>query len=244
MTPSLESAGARLVAILHILAAIAGLFITAALIGALVVPHLPEALRTPVLGLSLWGGVLTGGLMLRLSKTSYRDIGFTSPKSLAVCAAWVIAAIILCHGGALLIGEALRRYSNWLPLDVGYIRASIAGNTTAYLVWMVLVVWGSAAFGEELLNRGFIMNRLQQVFGAGPVGITMAIIGQAAIFGFLHAIQGPSGILITAYVGLVLAAVYFASGRNLWAPILAHGIMDSMSLTLMYFDHLPPGFIR
>ncbi len=244
MTPHPESAGARLAAGLHILAAIAGLFIVSAIIGSLIAPHLPEVLRMPILGLALWGGVLTGGLMLRLAKTSYGDIGFTPPKSLAACVGWVIAAILLSEAGVVAIGEAAHRFTTWPPLNVDYIQTSISGNLTAYLIWMTLVVWGSAAFGEELLARGFLLHRLQVVFGRGLVGVTIAVIGQAAIFGLLHAIQGPTGIVITAYVGLVLAVVYFASGRNLWAPILAHGLMDSASLTLMYLGHLPLGFIR
>ena len=134
--------------------------------------------------------------------------------------------------------------TDWPPMDVGYIRSSIQGNIVAYLTWIVLVVWGSAAFGEELLARGFIMNRLEAVFGKRGLGIVAAIAGQAAIFGGLHAIQGPTGILITAYAGIVLGSVYYFSGRNLWAPIIAHGIMDTMALTAMYLGLNLPGHIN
>ncbi len=77
-------------------------------------------------------------------------------------------------------------------------------------------MWGSAAFGEELFARGFALDRLQTVFGRRGLGLVFAALGQAAIFGALHAIQGPSGVIVTAYVGLVFAWIYFASGRNLW----------------------------
>jgi membrane protease YdiL (CAAX protease family) len=50
--------------------------------------------------------------------------------------------------------------------------------------------------------------------------------------------------LITGYVGIVLACAYFASGRNLWAPILAHGAVDSAALTLMYFGAPLGGHMR
>jgi membrane protease YdiL (CAAX protease family) len=155
-----------------------------------------------------------------------------------------VLAILLSQGGALVIGGLLRQATHWPPLDVTYIRQSIQGNPTAYAAWIVLVVWGSAAFGEELLSRGFIMDRLQGAFGRGPFGIAMAAAGQAAIFGALHAVQGPSGVVITAWIGLVLAGIYLASGRNLWAPILAHGLMDTASLTLIFLGQPLPGYIH
>ncbi|WP_443748385.1 CPBP family glutamic-type intramembrane protease [Asticcacaulis solisilvae] len=244
MASSVGSAASRLAYGLQIVGAVAGLFVASALIGTFVTPHLPSPLRTPVLGLALWGGVLTGAWMLHLSKTSYAAIGFTRPKSLLTCAVWVVVAIMLSQGGALAIGEVLKRMTGWAPLDVGYIRQSIQGNMAAYATWIILVVWGSAAFGEELLVRGFIMDRLQGVFGHGVVGICLAVLGQAAIFGLLHAIQGPAGVLMTAWIGAVLAGVYFASGRNLWAPIIAHGLMDTASLTLIFLGYHLPGFIH
>ncbi len=244
MASGMGNAGARLGAAAQIIAAIAALFITSALIGSFITPHLPQALKTPILALALWGGVLAGAVMLAVSKTSYGAIGFAPPKSVVRCVLWAVAAIVISELGAILIGEAIRRTTGWAPLDIAYIRDSIRGNLTAYFVWVGLVVWGSAAFGEELLSRGFILDRLQVVFGRGPVGIVVAVIGQAAAFGALHAIQGPTGIVITAWIGLVLAGAYFASGRNLWAPILAHGLMDTMSLTLMFLDKPLPGFIR
>ena len=235
---------ARAGALGQIILAIAGLFLASAALGALVTPHLPADLRTPVLALAMWGGVLAGALMLRFSKTSYRAIGLTPPDSWLKCLVWVAAAVVIGEAGAILIGDLIHKTTDWQPLDTAYIRDSIHGNLTAYLVWIALVVWGSAAFGEELLARGFIMDRLQAAFGRGGLGIALAVIGQAAIFGALHAIQGPTGVVITAYVGLVFAGVYFASGRNLWAPILAHGIVDSISLTLMYLGIPLPGFVN
>lgn len=235
---------ARAGALAQIAAAIAALFLASALLGAFVTPHLPEGLRTPILGLALWGGVLAGALMLRVSKTSYRAIGFAPPASWRRCLLWALAAIIVSQAGAVLLGAIIQRTTDWAPLDVGYIRDSIEGDVVAYLTWIVLVVWGSAAFGEELLARGFIMHRLQAAFGRGRLGVALALLGQAALFGALHAIQGPSGVVITAYIGIVLAGAYFLSGRNLRAPILAHGAMDTISLTLMYFAIPLPGFIE
>lgn len=237
----MRGAWTRLGAIGQVLLAIAGMYVASALIG-LVTPVLPENLRTPVLALGMWGGVLAGAVMLRLSKTSYREIGFVRPTSwrrTVICAAVALAA---AEAGALGLGELIRQTTDWPPLDTAYIRTSIAGDPVAYVAWIVLVVWGSAAFAEELFARGFVMDRLQAAFGRGRAGLVLAVLLQAALFGVLHAVQGPTGIVITAYVGLVFAVAYFASGRNLWAPILAHGTADTISLTLLFLGVPLPGY--
>jgi uncharacterized protein len=233
----------KLVALAEIAAAFAGLLLLSALIGSFIQPRLPDELAMPVQALGIWGAVIAGALLLRRSGCSYRDLGLRRPSSWPKVLAWALAAILLSSLGALAIGAAARSFTDWPPLDVGYIRSSVEGNPLAYGMWIVLVVWGSAAFGEELLARGFLMNRIQTLFGGGRGALVAAVVGQAAIFGALHAIQGPTGILLTAYVGMVFAGVYLASGRNLWAPILAHGVQDTVSLTLMFLGMPLSGYI-
>ncbi len=53
-------------------------------------------------------------------------------------------------------------------------------------------------------------------------------------FGFGHYYKGPPGVLDSTYSGLVLGAVYLLSGRNLWAPILSHGIADTVALFVVF----------
>ena len=234
--------GLRLLALLEIVAAFVGLIGAAALLGA-IVPHLPAVARMPVQALGMWGAVLAGGLLLWRSGRSWREIGLRRPESWRTTFGWTAAILVVAFAGTWLLGMLIQSFTDWPPLDVGYIREEIEGNFVAFALWMVLVVWGSAAFGEELFFRGFMLDRLSFAFGPNRAGIAIAIILQAAQFGALHAIQGTAGIVITAWVGLVMAVAYFASGRNLWAPILAHGITDTISLTLMYFGTPLPGYI-
>lgn len=233
----------RIAASVEIVASFVGLFAAAALLG-LLVPSLPGPARTPVQALGLWGAVIAGALLLRRSGRSYLDLGLRRPGSWRATFVWTILALLVAWGGTLLIGLAIQAFTAWPPLDVAYIRTSIEGDPIAYLMWIVLVVWGSAAFGEELFARGFLIDRFAALFGAGRGALILAALAQAALFGLLHAIQGPAGIVMTFYVGLVFAWVWYASGRNLWAPILAHGITDTISLTLMFAGQDLPGYIR
>lgn len=228
-------------AIGQILLSILALFATILLLG-LAATHLPSNLRTPVAALGMWGGVLAGGIILRFSRTSYREIGFVPPASWLKTFGWAALATVLAMLGGYGLSAVLTSTMGWPPPNGSYVSSSIAHNTLTYATWMVLVVWGSAAFGEELLFRGFILDRLQAVCGRGPVGIACAIFLQAALFGAIHGVQGLTGVVMTGYAGMLLAGVYFASGRNLWASILAHGAIDTILLTLLFLGIPVPGY--
>ena len=39
---------------------------------------------------------------------------------------------------------------------------------------------------------------------------------------------------MNVFAGLIYGTLYLASGRNLWAPIIAHGMTDTMSFLIIY----------
>ncbi|MEO7540756.1 MAG: CPBP family intramembrane glutamic endopeptidase [Sphingomicrobium sp.] len=237
-----RSKGRKAKALAEVAFVFVALFITAALIG-LVAGSLPKRFATPVQALALWGAIGAGALMLRREGRNFGALGMRRPRSWRDTLVWAAIGLVAALAGSVGLGEAIKNLTDWPPLDVSYIRNSLEGDTFVWATWMLLVVWGSAAFGEELLSRGFVLDRFRQAFGESTVALGWATVLQAVIFGLLHTVQGPTGVVITAYVGLVFAAVYIASGWNLWAAILAHGIADSVSLTLIYAGLPLPGYI-
>ena len=63
---------------------------------------------------------------------------------------------------------------------------------------------------------------------------TAVIVAQALLFGSLHAYQGVGGFLATSAVGLVMGYLWLFPGRNLWAPIVLHGLIDFISMTAAF----------
>jgi membrane protease YdiL (CAAX protease family) len=59
------------------------------------------------------------------------------------------------------------------------------------------------------------------------------------VFGLAHHAQGVTGIMDNVLAGLLFAGLYLASGRNLWLPILAHGVIDTSSVVLLYLGFHP-----
>lgn len=79
----------------------------------------------------------------------------------------------------------------------------------------------AAGLGEELAYRGYAIPVL-----AGLVGSEwIAAVFTSGIFGFLHAYQGHVGVVRTALMGFVLAAVFLLSG-SLWPAMAAHALID------------------
>ncbi|NRA29233.1 MAG: CPBP family intramembrane metalloprotease [Parvularculaceae bacterium] len=151
-------------------------------------------------------------------------LGVLSVVGLQVYALFVI--VPLSDAVAALTGTAHHSSWGWLA------EATVA----QFALVMVVVVWIGAAIGEEWLMRGFLLSALESMFGGTRVATFIAAIVQSVIFGVLHYEQGAVGIVITGLVGFYLTAIYFIGGRRLLPVILAHGLIDTISLTTIYLS--------
>lgn len=112
---------------------------------------------------------------------------------------------------------------------------ALRGDVARYLYAAIPVAWGSAAFGEELVVRGFLLDRIGKGIGASRTpAYVAAIVIQAVIFGACHLYQGVGGALLTGAVGLVIGLVWLGGRRNLWACIILHGVVNSISFIGAY----------
>ncbi len=109
----------------------------------------------------------------------------------------------------------------------------LLGNLPAALT-LVAGAWLSAAIGEELVFRAFLMHQLHALFGGVPGRIYPASLTGGLVFGLMHANQGLSGIVVTGLVGALFGFAYLRSGRNLWSLVLAHGLIDTWGVATLY----------
>jgi len=101
---------------------------------------------------------------------------------------------------------------------------------------MLVNIWITAAFLEEFIFRGYLMNRLIDLLGSqSRIAWVIAAVGQAVIFGLVHAYQSPMGMFKVGMIGLVFGLSYRVVGRNLWPLIFAHGLIDSLDMMTHYF---------
>lgn len=59
------------------------------------------------------------------------------------------------------------------------------------------------------------------------------------MFAFGHYYQGVTGMVDTGIFALILGGLYLYTGKNLWIPILAHGVNDTIGFLLIYFNRYP-----
>ena len=83
------------------------------------------------------------------------------------------------------------------------------------------------------------MHRIADLFNRDNTGWIVGLILANFLFGFGHMYQGLSGMIITGLTGFIFAWLYFATNRNLWAAILAHGIYDTIGFLMIFFGVYP-----
>ncbi len=192
--------------------------------------------------LSILAAVIVIRIALGLRGLDFRELGLVRPRPwirtlLLGIGCWFV--VFLVNGVIInpviygLLGETPR-----LEIFDG-----LRGNAVFY-AQLLLLSWTVAAFGEEILFRGYLLTRVAGLFGGGPRARLAALTLQAAAFGAAHLYQGLAGVLVTGSVGFVLGALYLMTRRNLWAVIVAHGLVDTVSLTALYLGLDGSGLTR
>ena len=98
--------------------------------------------------------------------------------------------------------------------------ADLVGNVKLLLIYLALV-WVLGALGEELVYRGYLMNRIAGLFHRRAAW-TVSLIAVSVAFGCAHLDQGSTGMVENILNGLLLGGLYLACGRNLAAPVITH----------------------
>lgn len=100
------------------------------------------------------------------------------------------------------------------------------------LFQLVVIGIGTAAIGEELLFRGYLLNTINQLIGKNSIGTILAILLQALFFAILH--SGVQGMISAGIIGIILGVFYILSDRNLLVVMAAHAVPDALSIIGSY----------
>lgn len=182
-------------------------------------------------------GVLFGGVSLvalallgRLDALTRLPPEFAEPAAMAE--AWLpglgtpvgVGLILL---GLLIGGTIGAIVSRWRGrvFALGDISA-VLPRAKGELGWAALLAV-DAGVSEELFFRLLLPLLIAQATGSAWIGF----LGATALFGFAHRYQGWAGVAATTLVGVVMAAVYLASGR-LWMAVLLHAAINLNGLVL------------
>lgn len=168
----------------------------------------------------------------------WRAVGLRRPAHPGrILAIGLVVGVAYQALGLYIIEPLLARATSGQLPDVSMFRP-IVGDEARLAIWLALV-WTLAAFMEEMVYRGWIMTRVAEIGRFSGAAWVVALLVSSAIFGAVHLYQGAAGVVATALSGGVFAALYLATGRNLWAGILAHGFMDTVGIVMIYLGIYP-----
>ena len=167
-------------------------------------------------------------LWVWLSRTPWRDLGFVRPKSwaqlialavvLGIVEKFVMKAVVLPLLGA----PALNPIFQDLP-----------GHPDQLALLLLISVF-QAGFGEELVFRAYLFERIGKLIGDGVFQRIVMIVVTTAIFAGLHFEQGIAGVENAAIVGGISATIY-ALTKRIWLIVVMHATFDIVSFLIIYY---------
>ncbi|MEH6535554.1 MAG: CPBP family intramembrane glutamic endopeptidase [Psychroserpens sp.] len=164
---------------------------------------------------------------------TWKDLGLRKPKSfkktllISILVVIVIAIAIITFNilqetlGFLGESESTSKSSN---SSFKYLK----GNWLMFFSIMPIVLVES--FLEELLDRAFLITWFEKLFSKTMIATILAVLMQALIFGFRHSNDISERSITVAIIGLIMGIAYVKFDRNLWPIIIAHCILNTMSM--------------
>ena len=192
--------------------------------------HILKVSATPYLFLLAW-------ISLRLRRVQWKHIGFTRYRTWATTLALGVSYGVGLELFDLFGKQPFLTRLMGKPPDLSSFPA-VRGNFKFALV-IIAFVWIVAAFGEELVYRGYLMNRIADLARGTGTAWLVSLFLISALFGFAHYQQGVTGMIEEGSDGLILGLLYLGYRRNLAIPIVAHGVCDTIDIALLFLGKYP-----
>ena len=188
------------------------------------------------LGRGPWLLVL-GWISLYVRKIGWRGIGLTKYKSWTATFVMGIGCGVLLELFELFVSQPILVRLLGKQADLSKFH-DLTGNLKLTGLY-ILLAWIVAAFGEEMIYRGYLMNRVADLLNRTRTAWIASLVVVHIVFGLAHRYQGWTGVIDEGLMGVLLAILYLRTGRNLAVPIFAHGIQDSIDLILIFCGKYP-----
>jgi membrane protease YdiL (CAAX protease family) len=178
-------------------------------------------------GLILYPLALTS---LGIRKIEWKEIGFSFKDFTIKNILLGIGVAILYHYADQYLVDPIA--SKFAPPGLPEI-FNMKGNVSKLTIGLILS-WTTAAFLEEIVFRGYLINRFIDLIGETLLTKIIIVLLTGIAFGFVHSYQGLNGAISAGFIGVFQAIVYFINNKKLTIPIIAHGTYDTIGFTLLF----------
>ncbi len=170
---------------------------------------------------------------MKVRNVTWKELGLRKPTNIGktlLVSALILAAVII----SLISFEIIK---DQLPFSIAPDTSSesavskfgdLKGNWSHFFLIIPFILVESML--EEMLDRGFLMNWLERLFSKTSYATVIAVLLQASIFGFRHSYNLSERSITVFIIGLIMGIAYVKFGRNLWPLIIAHCLLNSMSM--------------
>lgn len=166
----------------------------------------------------------------KISRTPWRELGFVRPRN------WARTIAV-----AIVFGVALKFVMKALVMPlfgappINWAYHFVTGNP-AVIPEMLYVIILTAGFGEEVLYRSWMFERLGKLFGQSAAAKCVIVLVTASLFAAAHYPgQGWPGVEQAFVVGAVFASIFAVTGQ-IFLLMIAHTAFDLTALWMIYYD--------
>lgn len=167
-------------------------------------------------------------------KDLFKSLGFKREglkvKNLLILAPLVSGGLFLLYWFVMVPGVG---YLTGQAIDFSVFE-QFKGDLSACL-GLLLLMWVSGGFAEEIIFRGYLMRQFEKFFGKSKISLVFNIVLLGVLFGWLHAYQGITGQIITGIAGILFGIIFYIRKYDLWFNIAVHGFFDTIALVVIYY---------
>lgn len=175
--------------------------------------------------------LLFAWLSLWLRQITWKTIGLKRPENwFQTATIGFVVGISAVLFGILVVLPLFRLVGQAPDTDI---LSSLQGNFPLF-IGLLITTWLLAAFLEEMVYRGYLLNRLTDMLGHNTPGLVISILVSSIMFSLAHGRYEPQFLLTSFLAGVIEGWLYLISKRNLWLPIIFHGITNSISITIAF----------
>lgn len=175
------------------------------------------------------------GMKLRGQNWSNFGLTFHLPGRKEAIRTFVRSLFVCVLGlGGYVLGAIIMANISGMPESADMSNYEYLQNNIFMLILTLCGVYIVSSFGEEVIYRAFLINRLGELGLDSKYGKLVAVAISAVIFGLAHYEWGPAGIVSTAFMGFLMG-IFYVKYKNLWILVLAHAYMDTLLLVPLFF---------